>query len=69
MVAVLPEGSREPTVVKRLPNDAAKLRKFFDRVARDGAVHACYEASGAGYVLQRALTRDGDMAARWWPRC
>lgn len=55
MVAVLPEGVTEPTVVKRLPNDAHKLRKFFDRLARDGAVQACYEASGAGYVLQRAL--------------
>ena len=25
------------------------------RVAREGEVHACYEASGAGYVLHRAL--------------
>ena len=55
MVAVLPEAAPEPTVVKRLPNDLRKLRRFFDRVARDGEVRACYEASGAGYVLQRAL--------------
>lgn len=59
MVAVLPESSPEPTVVKRLPNDARKLRKFFDRVGRDGEVRACYEASGAGYVLQRALAEWG----------
>lgn len=50
MVAVLPESSREPTVVKRLPNEARKLRRFFDRTARPGVIQACYEASGAGYV-------------------
>lgn len=59
MAAVLPEASPEPTVVKRLPNDGRKLRRFFDRLAEDGAVQACYEASGAGYVLQRALTAWG----------
>jgi transposase len=59
MVALLPESSREPTIVKRLPNEPRKLRRFFDRVARDGVVQACYEASGAGYVLQRALTEWG----------
>jgi len=59
MVAVLPESSPEPTVVKRLPNEPRKLRRFFDRVVRDGEVQACYEASGAGYVLQRALTEWG----------
>lgn len=59
MVAVLPETSPEATLVKRLPNDPRKLKRFFDRVARDGEVQACYEASGAGYVLQRALTEWG----------
>ena len=59
MVAVLPETAPEPTLVKRLPNDVGKLRRFFDRVARDGEVRACYEASGAGYVLERALTEWG----------
>ncbi len=55
MIAVLAEGASEPTVVRRLPNDARKLRRFLDRVARDGEVRACYEASGAGYVLERAI--------------
>lgn len=54
-VAVLPSDAREPTLEKRLPNDERKLRKFFKRLAREGEVRACYEASGAGYVLQRAL--------------
>lgn len=55
VVAVLPEDAQEPTLEKRLPNDERKLRRFFARVARDGEVRACYEASGAGYVLHRAL--------------
>ena len=56
VVAVLPERASEPTVVKRLPNEARKLRRFFERVAHEGEVWACYEASGAGYVIHRAVT-------------
>jgi transposase len=60
MVAVLPEHAPQPIAVDRLPNDLAALRRFFARLARDGAVvQACYEASGAGYALQRALTEWG----------
>lgn len=58
-VAVLPEGAPVPTVVKQLPNDDRRLQRFFDRVGREGEVWTCYEASGAGYVLQRALTAWG----------
>ena len=54
-VAVLPAGAKAPTRLERLANDLPKLKKWLDRVARDGDVHACYEASGAGYVLHRAL--------------
>jgi len=59
MVAVFPAGASEPTVVKRLPNEARKLRRFFERLSRQAEVRACYEASGAGYVLQRLLTTWG----------
>ena len=60
MVAVLPERAPQPIAVDRLPNDLAVLRRFFARLVRDGAVvQACYEASGAGYVLQRALAEWG----------
>ena len=59
VVAVLPEGAEEPTEVKRLPNEASKLRRLFDRLAREGEVRGCYEASGAGYVLQRRMTEWG----------
>ena len=56
MVAVLPAAAPQPIAVDRLPNDGAVLRRFLARLARDGTiVRACYEASGAGYVLQRAI--------------
>jgi hypothetical protein len=54
-IAVLPQGAKTPTRLERLPNDLPKLKKWLDRVAREGDVPACYEASGAGYVLHRAL--------------
>ena len=55
MVAVLPEGVRGPTVVKRLSHDPRGLRRLLDRLARRHEVRACYEASGAGYVLERMI--------------
>jgi transposase len=58
-IAVLPATATAPTRVERLPNELPKLKKWLDRVARDGEVRACYEASGAGYVLHRALTAWG----------
>ncbi len=59
MIAVLPESAAKPTIVKQLPNDERALRRFLARVAKDGELHCCYEASGAGYVLQRAIERWG----------
>ena len=47
MIAVLPEGAREPTLVKRLSHEPRRLRRMLDRLARDHEVRACYEASGA----------------------
>lgn len=58
-VAVLPAGAPAPTRVERLPNDLAKLRRFCERLASQGELRACYEASGAGYVLYRALQEWG----------
>ena len=57
--AVFRNRDPEPMRVDRLANDLTKLRRWFERLQRDGAVHVCYEASGAGYVLQRALTEWG----------
>jgi transposase len=58
-IAVLPAGAKAPTRLERLPNDLPKLKKWIDRVTRDGDIRACYEASGAGYVLHRALREWG----------
>ena len=58
-IAVLPHGAKTPTRLDRLPNDLAKLKRWLDRVARDGEIRACYEASGAGYVLHRAMREWG----------
>ncbi|MGH7616707.1 MAG: IS110 family transposase [Gemmatimonadaceae bacterium] len=58
-IAVLPATAKTATRVDRLPNDGAKLKRYVERVAREGEVRACYEASGAGYVLHRAMTEWG----------
>ena len=58
-LAVLPAHAPAPTRVDQLPNDLPKLRRYLDRLAEGGTVLACYEASGAGYVLQRALASWG----------
>ena len=59
MIAVLPQGAQTPSRVDKVPNDLKVLRRYFARLADTGEIHACYEASGAGYVLQRALKEWG----------
>src|SRR5215212_11693143 len=58
-IAVLPATAKSPTRLERLPNDLPKLNRFLDRLAREGELRCCYEASGAGYVLHRALREWG----------
>jgi transposase len=58
-LAVLPATAKNPTRLERLPNDLPKLKRFLDRLARDAELRVCYEASGAGYVLHRALREWG----------
>lgn len=58
-LAVLPDGAPAPTRLDRLPNDLAKLHRYCDRLAEQGELRACYEASGAGYVLHRAMREWG----------
>jgi hypothetical protein len=50
-IAVLPTGAPAPARVDKLPNDPAKLRRYLDRLATQGTLRLCYEASAAGYVL------------------
>ena len=58
-IAVLPALAKAPTRLEKLANDLPRLKQWIERVARDGEIHACYEASGAGYVLHRALAEWG----------
>ena len=57
--AVFGPAGTEPELLERLPNDPHRIRRFLERLSRRGTIHACYEASGAGYVLQRQLTAWG----------
>lgn len=57
--AVLPAGAAAPIRVDRLANDEGALRRYLARLATDGPLQVCYEASGAGFVRQRALTAWG----------
>ena len=56
--AILQAGSDRPEVVT-LSTDLMKVRRFFRRLSEAGPVRSCYEASGAGFVLQRVLSDDG----------
>ena len=57
--AVFRNRDPEPMRIDRLPYDLKKIRRYFQRLQAEGLPRACYEASGAGYVLQRSLTEWG----------
>ena len=56
--AIVPSEGQEIEVVE-LSSDPMKIRRLFRRLANKGPVRSCYDASGAGFVLQRVLARDG----------
>ncbi len=56
--AILPPESDIPEVLK-LSSDRMQVRRLFRRLSEEGPVRSCYEASGAGFVLQRLLAYDG----------
>jgi transposase len=58
-VAVLRGRSQVPEVEQVLPNDPRKVKRFFQRLVKEGPVVTCYEASGCGFVLQRMLAGMG----------
>jgi transposase len=58
-IAVLPAAAAIPSRIDKVTNDRKVLRRYFTRLAAAGEIRACYEASGAGYVLQRTLTEWG----------
>jgi len=57
-VAIVPSEGPSAEVIK-LSSDLMKVRRLFRRLSDNGPVRSCYEASGAGFVLQRVLARDG----------
>lgn len=59
ITAAILEGDSQEAQVITLASDLMKVRALFRRLAEKGNVRSCYEASGAGFVLQRTLTRDG----------
>ena len=59
ITAAILEGDAQDPEVITLSGDLMKVRRLFRRLAEKGTPRACYEASGAGFVLQRVLTQDG----------
>jgi transposase len=56
--AILLGHDKHPKI-ERLPADLNAVRRMFRRLSLLGTPHSCYEASGAGYVLQRCLEQHG----------
>jgi len=52
-------GNDAQPQVERLPGDLNAVRRMFRRLSEQGTPRSCYEASGAGFVLQRCLEHDG----------
>ena len=62
-IAVLPMGANAPTHVDRLPNELPKLKRVLERLARQGELRSCDEASGAAPRAARVGVRGrGDRA-------
>jgi transposase len=59
ITAAVLEGDTWEAEVIHLHPDLVRVRRFFRRLGKRGRVQACYEASGAGYVLQRWLEKAG----------
>jgi transposase len=59
ITAAILEGESDDVQVLKLSGDLNKVRRLFRRLSKRGPVRACYEASGAGFVLHRRLKQDG----------
>lgn len=57
-VAIL-EGDESRAEVLKLSSDLNNVRRLFRRLSTRGPIRSCYEASGAGFVLHRALIDHG----------
>jgi transposase len=54
VAGILRPGAKEPEL-RSIPNEPRHLRRFFERLKREGRVVACYEAGPSGYDLYRQL--------------
>lgn len=59
ITAAILYGDHPEPRIERLPGDLNAVRRMFRRLSGHGTPRSCYEASGAGYVLQRCLEHDG----------
>jgi transposase len=59
ITAAILYGEEPCPEVVHLPGDLNAVRRLFRKLSKRGTIRSCYEASGAGYVLQRALEHDG----------
>jgi transposase len=59
VLAALRDAGAEPEHEQTLPNEWPKLKRYFERLLKDGPVRACYEAGGCGYGLRRRLVNLG----------
>ena len=57
-IAVFGSGP-QPLAEVQVPNEPRRLKRFLDRWAKEGELRCCYEASGAGFVIQRAMREWG----------
>ena len=58
-MAVFTDKGEEPIYERRLNNDIALLIKEVKRYSREGKTETAYEAGCLGYVIQRAMAKEG----------
>lgn len=58
-LAIARQGREAVGRIDRLPNDPSRIKRWFQKVLKEGPVQACYEAGPCGYTLQRLLTKWG----------
>jgi transposase len=59
ITAAILEGDEPRAEIVKLSSDLHKVRRLFRRLSARGPLRSCYEASGAGFVLQRSLSAQG----------
>ncbi len=58
VAGILRPDATQPEL-REIPNEPHHLRRLFERLTREGAVTACYEAGVSGYDLYRQITAFG----------